>query len=96
MKPRRGELIKLGALFEKYTRTLRAPQKTVEKAACEVISSITNLSIAVEQIKYTVSTQTLYISAPALIKSELKMRQGEILQTLKERLGAEGSPKQLL
>lgn len=96
MKPRRGELVKVSALFEKYLLTLKAPQRTVEKAACTAINEVTGLSLAVEQVSYTVSTKTLYIKAPALIRSEIKIRNEEIFVALQKYLGTGENPGHFL
>jgi hypothetical protein len=96
LQPRRGELVKVSALFEKYLLTLKAPQRTVEKAACAAINDVTGLSLKVEQVMYTVSTKTLYINAPAMIRSEIKIRNEEIFTALRMYLGEGEGVGQLL
>lgn len=96
MKERRGELIKLSALFDKYIKTLKAPQRTVEKAACTAIYEVTGLLLRVEQVTYTVSTQRLYVNAPALIRSEIKIKNEAIMQALATSLGKSQSTVHLL
>jgi hypothetical protein len=89
MKVRRGELVKVGSLFEKYAKTLKPPQRSVEKMACEVIEAIVGCVLTSEQVSYTVSTRTLYVKAPALLRSEIKLHSNEILEVLRDRLPKE-------
>jgi hypothetical protein len=86
MKRVGGELIKIGSLFEKYQKTLKPPQKTIEKACREVIFELTNITLTPEQVRYTVSTKTIYIQAPSILKNELKLRSQEILEALQKQL----------
>ena len=78
MESRRGELVKVSALFDKYLKTLKAPQKTVEKAALDAIEAAIGLRLLPEQIEYTVATKILYVKAPALIRSEIKINTEQI------------------
>lgn len=96
MKERRGELIKLSALFDKYIKTLKAPQKTVEKAACAAIFEITGLQLTAEQVHYTVSTQTLFVNAPSMMRTEIKIKTTEIVSALEATLGKNQSTVHLL
>jgi hypothetical protein len=96
MKERRGELIKLSALFDKYIKTLKAPQKTVEKAARVAIFEVTGLQLVDAQIKYTVSTQTLFVNAPSIMRTEIKIKNEEILRALQVVLGKNQSEVTLL
>lgn len=88
--------MRIGSLFEKYQKNLKPPQRTIEKACQEVIVEMLNITIGVEQIKYTTTTKTLYIQVPGVLKSEIKMSAKEILERLKERLGASGTPTTLI
>lgn len=94
MKARRGELVKVGSLFEKYAKTLKPPQRSVEKMACEAIQAIVGCVLEDNQVSYTVATRTLYIKAPALLRSEIKLHGSEILAVLRDRLPKE--PPQVL
>lgn len=96
MKQRRGELTKLGSLFEKYRTLLVPPQHTVEKAACDVINRHIRGTLTVEQVSFTVATKTLYIKAPALLKSEIKLQQETIHEDLRRELGVARCPQCIL
>ncbi|MEY3783910.1 MAG: hypothetical protein RLZZ230_232 [Candidatus Parcubacteria bacterium] len=86
----------IGDLFERYRTRIKAPQASVEKVCVEVINEVTGYSVTLKQVTYTVSTRTLSIQVPSILKSELKFHYSEILRILKTRLGADGSPKVIL
>lgn len=92
-KNRRGEVIKVGDLFEKYKTILKAPQSTVVKEVIEVISDLTGITLERKYIKYSVVTKTISITAPSVLKQEIKLQQSEIVLHLKARLGEQNAPK---
>ncbi len=98
MFKRRGEkgVVAVKDLFAKYKLTLQAPQKTVELESLKVIGEITSIKLTEDQVEYTVSSRTLFIKAPSLIKQELKIKNKLILEQLKKSLGAKSSPKTIL
>lgn len=93
MKSRRGEIIKVADLFEKYKKVLRAPQSSVIKEVIEVITDITGVTLQSKYLKYAVHSKTISITAPAILKQEIKLHQDEILIHLKARLGENSVPK---
>jgi hypothetical protein len=96
MLKRRGEIVAVKDLFEKYRKTLQAPQKTVEVEAIRVIGELTHITLKEHQVLYTVSSRVLAINAPSLMKQEIKMKQAEVLSELKKRLGVKNSPQTVL
>lgn len=96
MKARRGELTKVGSLFDKYLKVLKPPQSSVEKVACEVINEVVGCRLLPHQVSYTVATRTLYVKAPGLIRTEVTLKRTEVLYRLKERLPGNDSPETLL
>ena len=96
MKKRRGEIIKVGALFEKYKLKLKPPQGSIVKEVIEVVGDITGISLEKSQIKYSVHTKVISIQAPSLIKQEIKLHQDDILIHLKARLGINNAPTLIL
>ncbi len=90
------QMKRLGDLFEKYRSRLKAPQASVEKACVEVIYEVTGFELKVEQVSYTVSTRTISLQVPSILKSELRFHHKSILDKLDEKLGKEGSPKVIL
>lgn len=91
----RGEMIHLGGLFEKYKKTLIAPQKTIIDTFCEVVEDLLSVSVPKNKIKYSTSSKTLSITGGAL-KSEIKIHKEEILAHMKGRLGEKNAPKEIL
>jgi len=96
MKKRRGEIIKVGSLFEKYKQRLKPPQGSVIKEVIEVIIDLTGITLENKQIKYSIHTKIISIQAPSLIKQEIKLKQDEILLHLKARLGINNTPNLIL
>ena len=86
---------KVGDLFERYKKRFIAPQASVEKLCSEVIKEITGFEISADKISYTVSSKTLSLNVPSILKSELKFHHSKILETMKEKLGERGSPKNI-
>ncbi|MEX0930739.1 MAG: hypothetical protein WDZ68_00420 [Candidatus Paceibacterota bacterium] len=96
MRKGRGEVKKVGDLFEKYKKTLIAPQKTVINAFIEVVGDMFNIEIDPARVKYTPSTKTLSVAVQGPLKSELQLRRDEILTHMKGRLGEKNAPHTIL
>ncbi|MCA9356956.1 hypothetical protein H6784_03780 [Candidatus Nomurabacteria bacterium] len=86
---------KIGDLFERYKKHFKAPQASVEKECVLVIKEITGFDVSFDQIEYTVSTRSLYLKVPSILKSELKFHHPSILKLLVERLGVDVAPKNI-
>ncbi len=93
MLKRRGEIVKVKDLFEKYRKTLQAPQKSVELEGIRIIGELTKIKLREDQVEYTVGTRVLAVKAPSLIKQEIKIKHKLILEELKKQLGAKSSPQ---
>lgn len=93
MLKRRGEIIKVSDLFEKYKKVLKAPQASVVKEVIDVVNDLTGIKIDRKFIKYAVSSRTISITAPSVLKQEIKLHQGDILLHLRARLGDNSVPK---
>ena len=93
----RGEGIKsLNSLFEKYKKTLKAPQGSVVAAFCEVVDDLYGWQITKEQVSYSVHNQTLHLTVSGILKTELKLKKKEILNHLKARLGEQNAPREII
>lgn len=90
------KMTRMGELFEKYRLHIQAPQSTVEKACAKAIKEVTGLEVRPEQISYTVSTRTLSLQVPSVLKSELRFHQEEILRVLEAELGRKGEQRTIL
>lgn len=96
MRKGRGEIIKLSSLFEKYKKTLKAPQGAVIDCFTEVIEDVIGVSIAKESISYTVHSRTLSVRVSGPLKSEIQLRNREIIAHMKGRLGEQNAPLKIL
>lgn len=87
---------RVGDLFDRYTTRFKAPQASVEKECIAVIKQVTGFELTSSQVSYTVSTKTISLRVPSILKSELQFHHQVILQELENRLGKDGCPKVLL
>ncbi len=85
----------IGDLFEKYKMRFKAPQGSVETEAIIVIESVTGFALKKEQVVYTVSTKTLSLQVPSILKTEILFKKEPILAALQKNLGKESSPQVL-
>lgn len=93
----RGEGIKnLNSLFDKYRKTLKAPQGSVIAAFIEVVNDVLGITVKKEAVRYTPSSKTLVIQGGGPLKSEITLHKEEILNHLKGRLGEKSAPKEIL
>jgi hypothetical protein len=86
----------IGSLFDRYQKTFKAPQGSVEQAAVISIKTVTGFDLERHQVSYTVATKTLYIKAPSLLRSELRFYHARILEQLSLELGDQNAPKTIL
>tara|TARA_B100001989_G_C24533379_1_gene462936 strand:+ start:624 stop:920 length:297 start_codon:yes stop_codon:yes gene_type:complete len=84
---------KLGDLFQKYQDHFRPPQASIETAFIEVVKEVTDFELKPDFVNYTVSTRTIGITVPSILKTEIKFKQKDILQRLEDRLGKKSAPK---
>lgn len=96
MKKQRGEIRRVGDLFEKYRRTLIAPQRTVIVTFCEVVEEVVGYKLDPKKVKYAPHTKTLSLIGGGPLRSELHMRREELLAHMKGRLGEKNSPAAIL
>ncbi len=95
MFKRRGEIVAVKDLFEKYRKNLKAPQKTVELEAIRVVGEMFGFTLNEEQVMYTPNTKTLVFNIKGILKQEIKLRQNDFLSELSSRLGENNSPKNI-
>ena len=86
----------IGDLFDRYKKRFKAPQASVEKVCIKIIKDVTNFDLKTDQVKYTVSTRTIYLQVPSILKTELKFHYKTILKNLEYELGKETTPKIIL
>jgi hypothetical protein len=84
---RRGELIKVGSLFDKYKHILEPPQSIVIKEVVSVVNNVCGVVLTDKYITYSVHNKTIAITAPSIVKQEILRKKDTILIHLKGRLG---------
>lgn len=93
---RNRELVKLSSLFEKYRKSLVAPEKSVINVFIEVVDDIFKLKLNKNKVSYNPSTKTLSLVGGGLLRNELKMHELEIINHMKGRLGEKSAPKRIV
>lgn len=96
MRKGRGEIKKVGDLFEKYKKTLIAPQRTVIKEFVEVVYDLLNVEIHPSSVRYSPETKTLSVTVRGALKSEIQLHRDEISMHMKGRLGEKNAPHTIL
>lgn len=96
MRKGRGDIKKVGDLFEKYRRTLIAPERTVITTFTEVVEEVLGFHIVPENVRYNPATRTLSITGGGPVRTEIQMRKDEILAHLRGRLGDRNAPQTIL
>ncbi len=86
----------LGRLLERYKTLLKPPQASVEKECIAVIEELTGIVLRPHQVRYTVTSRTLTIKAPSILRSELSLHKTAILEVLKKRLGESTAPSAII
>lgn len=96
MRKTRGEIKKVGDLFEKYKKTLKAPQGSVIKVFIEVADEVLGISIKKGYVSYSPQSKTISLVSGGPLKSEIYLHKEEILAHMKGRLGEKNAPKTIL
>jgi hypothetical protein len=95
MRKARGEITKISSLFEKYKKTLKAPQGVVISEFCTLVEELVQVPLSKDRVSYTVHSGIISVRAQGPLKSEIIVRKKEILTHLKGRLG-EHAPKDII
>lgn len=90
------QLVPVNKLFERYRQVLKAPEGVVIDAFVEVVEDLFSVQVPKERVSYKPYTKTLSVAISGALKSELKVREKEVLTHLKGRLGAQSAPKTIL
>ena len=95
-EPTVKKMKQVGDLFAKYRKLLKPPQASVEKEFVVVVKDVAGLTISDEQVHYKVSTRTIGLTVPSLIKTEIKFKEQEILHEITNRLGEGNQPTTII
>lgn len=97
MKKRGEGIIRVSTLFEKYKKTLRAPEKSVTNQFLITVREIfPQLTIKESQCLYSPQTKTLSIQISGPVKTEIILKKETILLKMKDALGERSVPRNIL
>ena len=91
-----GATTKVADLFAKYHQNLKAPQKSVEIAAAEVLTDLLGTSVSPKEVSYTPTTRTLALRLRGPLRSEAALHKEALLSHLKGRLGVKSAPTEIV
>jgi hypothetical protein len=91
-RPTGGGIKQVGDLFAKYQKILKPPQASVEKEFVVVVKELVGVTLQAEQVTYKVATRTIGLTAPGVIKTEIRFKQQQVLEELTRRLGEGNQP----
>ena len=74
----------LNSLIEKYAH-IQAPDKTLKKAFIKSVEQVTGIEIDIKSIE--IFKKTVKVSAPSVIKTEIRLNQRDILTNVAEEVG---------
>lgn len=83
---------KVADLFEKYRKTLIAPERSVITAFVEVVTDVSGIAVLESQVSYQPGTKTIILKTRSALRSEILLHTEEILVHLKGRLGVRNAP----
>jgi protoporphyrinogen oxidase len=96
-KKQRGQgIVRVSNLFDKYKKTLRAPQKTVINTFIEVVQELYGMTVRPDQCAYSPQSQTLTLRASGMLKTEVRLGKKHIINYMREKLGEKNAPKEIL
>lgn len=97
MRKQRGtEVRKIADLFALYKKRLKAPQASVIKEVVLIITTDLHIPAKPHWFRYEVATRTMVCVGPAAAKSEILVHKSLILTEMKQRLGENNCPHQLI
>ena len=82
-------------LFERYKNKIKPPQSAVINEFVGVVKEVLDFDIKPDQCSYTVTTKTIHLKTPSVLKSEILRQKNTILGALKKQLGT-NSPEQIV
>ncbi len=95
-KKRGTGIVRLSSLFEKYQRTLQAPQGSVVQACITAVEEVLGITLTKKQCMYNPATKTITIHASGILKTEVLFAKKKILEHIKAQIGEKSVPKEIL
>jgi hypothetical protein len=95
-KQRGQGIIKVANLFEKYKKTLRAPQKTVVVNFVVAVEDVLGKVLREDQCTYSPKSKTLSVHASGMLKTEIQLNKGRLIAEMRKALGEKSAPTDIL
>ena len=96
-KRHRGQgIVRAGDLFDKYRKTLRAPQRSVVSAFIDAVEKTLNHTVDSELCTYAPKTKTLAVRTRGILKEEIRKEKRHILNYMREKLGERSTPTDIV
>lgn len=95
MRKGRGEVIRIGDLFESYRKRLRAPQRSVILVFVEVVDEVVGIEVSPDHVAYHPHSRTITLKTKRVIANEILLQKEEVLAHVAGRLGEHSAPKYL-
>lgn len=96
MRKGRGEITHISSLFQTYIKRLKPPQESVIRTFIEVVDEVLGITIKPESVSYAVRSKTLHLKISGMVRTEIKLHEGEVLAHLKARLGDVSAPQHIV
>ncbi len=55
----------------------------MERVVCAAVNEVVGCTLTPDKVRYTVATKTIYISAPSVLKQEIRMMVPDILSLVR-------------
>jgi hypothetical protein len=91
-----AELKKISSLFDKYKKTLVAPESSVVGVFVDVVQDLLGVECQKGQVRYNPTTRVLSFLGGGVLRGECKTHEAEILAHLRGRLGDKNAPRHIL
>lgn len=74
----------LGNLLDRY-KNIKAPERTKQKVFIDAVQKYVDVTL--EKTDFVIRKDSISVTAPSVIRSEIKFHEGEILKYMEEHLG---------
>ena len=93
MRKVRGQgITHVSSLFEKYKKTLRAPEATTIHTFVAVVEDEFSIPLEHDQCSYDPRTRTLAVRASGVVKTEIALKKRDILARVAQKVGERNAP----
>ncbi|MEY2665462.1 MAG: hypothetical protein RLZZ480_567 [Candidatus Parcubacteria bacterium] len=86
----------LGNLLARYKNLFKPPQASIEKEFIAAVEMVCGITLLPHQVEYKVTSKTIIIKAPSLLRSELLLHRDSVLREVTSRVGVSSAPQTIL